>query len=596
MFLRNISLIFLTLLIISCGSQNTRPDNQAYPGLEQAQLKYQNHDYEDAVLTFQNLYKKYHKQEFAILAADCYLQLYQYEKSQQIISQLLITNNALYTLIKAELLLVNKYPQKSYELINQLQNNVPADLQNRYMILKSRIESANSDYLQAALTLISYQKQNDTEKFSDEILNNLLLVSEYELTEALFNVSIGELEQGWLEAAFIAGSQDESAINDWYRRWSKHPARIFFTQINRYKNIAVLLPLTGKYKNISKSIQQGMIASLYRNGSSQQQLRFFDTGSDGENFSYAWFGAIESGADFIIGPLEKKSISQFAKYNSNTVPVMLLNSAENEENIYNYFQFSLSVEDEITSAVNRLINENKKRIMLLAPESSSSRDLAIKFEQLLLQNGGEVVSYQFYPPSVHDYSREMKQALGLDDSLIRARKLQTAISHKLNISPQIRPDIDAVFILANPKQARLIKPQLKFFKAEDLPVYATSQILSLSPDPNLDKDLNGIKFTQSAFVINPQAYQGFLNFDVKQIHQNRKFFAFGYDAIALSPRLEWLQKVQKNTIQGMSGQLYVDPDGVVHRKLAWSQFIKGSPVLLPDSNTYRTKSVNTSEP
>ena len=81
---------------------------------------------------------------------------------------------------------------------------------------------------------------------------------------------------------------------------------MFFVQLNQYQNIAVLLPMTGTYKNISKSIKQGMIASLYRDGASQQRLSFFDTGSSGETFSHAWYGAIESGAEFIIGPLEKK--------------------------------------------------------------------------------------------------------------------------------------------------------------------------------------------------------------------------------------------------------------------------------------------------
>ena len=147
--------------------------------------------------------------------------------------------------------------------------------------------------------------------------------------------------------------------------------------------------------------------------------------------------------------------------------MLLLNDLdENNSNPYGFYQFSLSRNDEVINVASRLIDENNKRIMLLAPESESGRKLAVTFEKEFNRIGGQVVSYQFYPESTHDYSREIKTALGLDNSLVRARQLQTMIKTKILNTPQIRPDIDAIFIIAKPQQARLIKPQLKFFQAE----------------------------------------------------------------------------------------------------------------------------------
>ena len=191
------------------------------------------------------------------------------------------------------------------------------------------------------------------------------------------------------------------------------------------------------------------------------------------------------------------------------------------------------------------------------------------------------MSYAFYPESTHDYSREIKGALGLQDSLIRARTLQSILSTPLVNKPQIRPDIDAIFIIAKPEQARLIKPQLKFFQAENVPVFSTSQIMSAVVDTALDKDLNGIKFPQSAFIIAPQSLQNILNFNVLKVDSNKKYFAFGYDAVSLYPRLEWMQRLPNQKIQGLSGKLSVDNNGVVHRDLAWAQFKRGTPVLIP---------------
>ena len=72
-----------------------------------------------------------------------------------------------------------------------------------------------------------------------------------------------------------------------------------------------------------------------------------------------------------------------------------------------------------------------------------------------------------------------------------------------------------------------------------------------------------------------------LNFDVSQIKSDKKFFAFGFDAIALAPQLQWLQSMQNQKIESMSGYLSIDSKGIIHRDLAWGQYQNGRPVLLP---------------
>lgn len=578
-------LIVAILLLSACGNQPIRPDNSQYQGLEQADDYFKNQDYLNAAQAYGQLYKLHKQDIFALKAADSWLQLRKYQQAEEQLSLIASSETSLYLMTQARLKLAKGQPKLALEYINRVSTEPNPQYQSRYLLLKADVYSRNFLFIKAALSLIELSSVDTTADVNFEIINNLIQTPENQLTEALFSLDINDLEQGWLEAAYVAYSQDSEATEQWKTRWGNHPGQAFFTQTNHYENIAVLLPMTGRYKNITKSIQQGMIASLYRNGASQQQLTFFDTGSNGENFSYAWYGAIESGADFIIGPLLKNSIKQLTEFNSSTVPVMLLNqlehNTEQDANPFGFYQFALSQEDEVRNVALRLIAEGKKRIMLLAPESESGRKLAIEFEKDLQFYGGQVVSYEFYPAATHDYSREIKQALGLNTSKIRSRQLQSIISHKIESIAQIRPDIDAVFILAKPKQARLIKPQLKFYQAENVPVYATSQILSATIDTALDKDLNGIKFCQSAFVIDPFSLQESLNLDVSRVEGIKKYFAFGYDAIALSSRLEWMQRMQNYKTEGMSGLLSIDFNGKVHRDLAWAQFKRGKPQLLP---------------
>ena len=71
-------------------------------------------------------------------------------------------------------------------------------------------------------------------------------------------------------------------------------------------------------------------------------------------------------------------------------------------------------------------------------------------------------------------------------------------------------DVDMVFIAANSRQARLIKPQLKFHRAQTLPVYATSRISSSSGNSDDDRDLDEILFVDIPWMLdneNNREYQ-----------------------------------------------------------------------------------------
>jgi outer membrane PBP1 activator LpoA protein len=564
--------VICIILLSACGTQSIRQDPQYLQDLEQAKSFYLAKDYNKSANAYTQLYNKYQENRFALYIADSWLQLENYKKAENYLSLVKDRNLALYQVIRTELNIKNTVYHYDHD-------SVTGELRPRFLASKALIDYHNKNYLAAALSYIELSTLDEYVDFNNNIMINLMQISESELRHALDDYGLSIVQQGWLEAASIALSPEDLAISQWKYRWSDHPALIFFDQLSSYNKIAVLLPLSGRYKNVSKNIQEGMIAALYQNKSSQE-LSFYDTGSQGESFSYAWYGAIESGAELIIGPLEKKSIQQLTQINSSSTPVLLLNQLDMDDNPFGFFQFSLSQDDEVNSVAKRLIAENKKRIMLLAPESESARKLARAFEEEFNYLGGQIVSYDFYPESTHDYSREIKQALGLNDSQLRARKLQSLLSEKITNTPQIRPDIDAIFIMAKPEQARLIKPQLKFFQASNVPVYSTSQIQSSRSTPTLDKDLDGIKFSQSNFIIDPISLKDDLIFDVSDI-TNKKYFAFGFDALSLSTRLEWMQRMQNQSIQGLTGNLSVDGNGKIHRDLGWAQYRRGIAEIIP---------------
>ena len=56
----------------------------------------------------------------------------------------------------------------------------------------------------------------------------------------------------------------------------------------------------------------------------------------------------------------------------------------------------------------------------------------------------------------------------------------------------------------------------------------------------------------------------------------------GYDAYQLIAALFSAQLGDMLELDGATGQLYLDPDGRVHRRLAWAQFQRGEPVPMPE--------------
>ena len=140
-----------------------------------------------------------------------------------------------------------------------------------------------------------------------------------------------------------------------------------------------------------------------------------------------------------------------------------------------------------------------------------------------------------------------------------------------------------IFIAANSRQARLIKPQLKFHHAQDLPVYATSHISSSNANPDDDRDLNEILFVDIPWMLDNRN-----NRDHKQISRlwpdsSQRFsrlFALGIDAYRMIPSLRRLMINPEETALHNTGLLSVDKTGRVKRSLLMATYEKGKTKLL----------------
>ena len=135
-----------------------------------------------------------------------------------------------------------------------------------------------------------------------------------------------------------------------------------------------------------------------------------------------------------------------------------------------------------------------------------------------------------------------------------------------------------IFIAANARQARLIKPQLKFHHAQDLPVYSTSNISSSASTPADDRDLNDILFVDMPWMLdnsNNRDFQQVARLWPEASQRFSRLFALGIDAYRMIPSLRRLMINPEESRAHHTGNLTVDEFGRVRRTLLLATYENG---------------------
>ena len=266
------------------------------------------------------------------------------------------------------------------------------------------------------------------------------------------------------------------------------------------------------------------------------------------------------------------------------MPTLTLNYADNiQETNLNLYQFGLRPEDEAEQVADFALADGRNNAITLVPDTDWGARLQRAFTERFELLGGRVVGAGVYPSKKNDYSVAIKKLLNLSSSEQRKSLIQHTIGLQTSFEPRRRQDVDMVFIAANSRQARLIKPQLKFHRAQSLPVYATSNISSSSGNSDDDRDLDDILFVDIPWMLD--------NVQNKEYQQVRKLwpdaskrfsrlFALGIDAYRLVPSLRRLMINPGESELLNTGRLSVDKNGRVKRALLMATYQKGVAQLL----------------
>jgi hypothetical protein len=176
------------------------------------------------------------------------------------------------------------------------------------------------------------------------------------------------------------------------------------------------------------------------------------------------------------------------------------------------------------------------------------------------------------------------QALKVNDSRARHRRLQQVVGGDLVFEAQPRDDLDLVFTAAQqPLTMRQVQPQLRFFGAGNIPSYMTSD--GFDPDPVAARDLEGVRFVDMPWVLDATGATADRRAATQPIWSDRgqrlsRLFAFGHDAATLVLSLG-VRNVGTVPVQGLTGRLSIDSEGQVARELQWAKISGGAAQPIP---------------
>ncbi len=512
-------------------------------------------------------------------------------------------------LLKAQLALL---ADRSAETINILAQADEIGLEGRpdlrrgYLLTLGQAYQVSGQYERALATYLQLGETDENNpspnsNVHDEIWDAINRFSPTQL-DNFASTANSYQSRGWVELARVVTSEQYSirsqldAINQWRRIWSQHPAarqlplqlqKLTQTWEQRPKHIALILPLQD---SAGRAIQEGFLSAYYAAldvSRDVPKISVFDS-SNQTSIYPIYDAAVASGADLIIGPLYKQLVNQLQQLDELPVPTLALNYADASSSISkNLTQFGLAPEDEIEQVVNLAWQAGHRNAAIITPQSSDYQRLQQAFINGWTGVGGNLVSQSTYTGD-NDYADVIKRLMAIDSSeLRRDRIVQLLPRASVEFTPRRRGDIDFIFLIANPREGRQIKPTLAFYFAGDIPVYALPSIYDGLDNQSANQDLNGIVFTDAPWILS--------NYDPLKPNAAsslrpaqgpvQRFRAMGIDSFRLYSRLQQFSEKDITSLTGATGILSIDGSGRIHRRLEVARFVDGRATLEDSTDT-----------
>jgi outer membrane PBP1 activator LpoA protein len=467
-------------------------------------------------------------------------------------------------LLDAEIALQRNDPARARALL-MIDEGVPENLRLRALELRARADAAAGDPFASAQTRAQLDRLlvgTDREQNRQQLLDTLSKLDVETLKPRFDSLQPNDPLRPWVEQALR--KQGRTLARELPRPslpvGTMRPGQDGALQAEGYqpsRRVALLLPLNAQLAGVANAIRDGFLAAYFADSPERRpELRIYDAGKTPADAIAAYQKAVADGADRVVGPLQRESVGQLFHQPLSTRVLALNHPDTGEVPPAGSAEYGLLPETEGAQVAERLRERGIAAAAVIVAEADWAERAARAFRAQFEAAGGVVVGETRLREKDVNFATAITQAtagLGADG---------------------------AVFISLRPQQARLLLPQLKIANVT-APVFATSHIYSGDGNATLDRDLDGVEFCDAPWLFGPLPGKPDRSQMSGQIASANGFgarlFAFGMDAYALLPYVDWLIGHPESYLGGATGELTADNFGRVHRLVSWARFVNGMP-------------------
>jgi outer membrane PBP1 activator LpoA protein len=462
------------------------------------------------------------------------------------------------------------------------------------------------------LDLNELEKARLSETTLQPWLQLAIIVKRFALQSELFNQQLVNWQSRHLEHPLVTNLPEEIQLS-------------LLQSPIQAQRIAVLLPLSGRLANQGQAIKEGILAAylenleaaelqsnspneldnsagnaILSNTKQYREIRFFDSALK----TAQQLNELVSDFDVVLGPLVKEQIIELTavlptdkillalnrvELKTNTPTIMQLDNIEESNSpVAEHYYFSLAPEDEAQQLAQHIQQKQLVRPIVFAADNPTTQRMAAAF----------IATWQETPNAVQpdltiftdnkDMRIRVSEMLDVAQSEKRIEQMERLADVEVFGVERNRRDIDAIVLFANPEQTALLNPiieaSLSPFARKSLSVFASSRSYSVDLNSNSLRDLRNLTFADMPWMLPEHNWQPLAN-QTQQIWPQRqdtllRLFAMGFDAYNLLPNLRRLKTLPQLVSQGLTGEINVDDQGVLHRRLPWAQVAQDRVKLL----------------
>ena len=161
--------------------------------------------------------------------------------------------------------------------------------------------------------------------------------------------------------------------------------------------VALLLPLTGRYAAVGSSMENAAHMAVMESGSGKLTVLSFDTAGTASGASAAARKAVAAGARLIVGPLFRDAVAAVKRRAARArINVLAFSNSESVAG-GNVFLLSFLLRQQVDRIVRHAAANGYSEIGVLVPASATGERIVMYAEAAALRHGAEIRRTAFYP-------------------------------------------------------------------------------------------------------------------------------------------------------------------------------------------------------